>query len=61
MGYGTQQHGLGYIILNAGPQLKTDQLFAATIASALLGVAMFAGISAVGQLVLRRWYDKPLN
>jgi NitT/TauT family transport system permease protein len=61
VGYGTQDHGLGYIILYAGPQLKTDQLFAATIASALLGVALFAITSLVGRAMLGRWYDAPLN
>jgi len=61
VGYGTQQHGLGYIILYAGPQLKTDQLFAATIASALLGVVMFGTTTLVGKAVLARWYDAPLS
>lgn len=61
VGYGTTRHGLGYVILAAGPQLKTDQLFAAMIASALLGVAMFAVTTAVGKVVLARWYDPPLN
>lgn len=57
VGYGTQHHGLGYIILYAGPQLKTDQLFAATIASALLGIAMFAFTSLLGKVVLARWAE----
>jgi NitT/TauT family transport system permease protein len=61
VGYGTSHSGLGFIILNAGPQLKTDQLFAATIASALLGVAMFATVSLIGQKILERWYEAPLN
>ena len=61
VGYGTRHHGLGYTILYAGPQLKTDQLFAATIASAVLGVAMFATTSLIGRAVLVRWYDSPLN
>ena len=61
VGYGTQQHGLGFIILYAGPQLKTDQLFAATIASALLGIIMFAATTLVGKAVLAKWYEAPLN
>ena len=61
VGYGTQHHGLGYIILYSGPQLKTDQLFAATIASSLLGVAMFAITSLIGRAAVARWYDAPLN
>jgi NitT/TauT family transport system permease protein len=55
VGYGARQHGLGFIILYSGPQLKTAQLFAATIASALLGVAMFAAVSLVGRTILKRW------
>jgi NitT/TauT family transport system permease protein len=61
VGYGTRHHGLGFIILYAGPQLKTDQLFAATIASALLGVVMFAATTLLGKAVLARWYEAPLN
>ena len=61
VGYGTRQHGLGFIILYAGPQLKTDQLFAATIASALLGIIMFTATTLVGKAVLGKWYEAPLN
>ncbi|MHB8866241.1 MAG: ABC transporter permease [Pirellulaceae bacterium] len=61
VGYGTRHHGLGFIILYAGPQLKTDQLFAATIASALLGVVMFGTTTLLGKAVLARWYEAPLN
>ncbi len=61
VGYGGSHSGLGFIILNAGPQLKTDQLFAATIASAVLGVVMFATTSVVGEKVLERWYGSSLN
>lgn len=61
VGYGTTRHGLGFIILYSGPQLKTDQLFAATIASALLGVIMFATTSLAGRMLLARWQDSALN
>ncbi|MCU0960342.1 MAG: ABC transporter permease [Pirellulaceae bacterium] len=61
VGYGTRHHGLGFIILYAGPQLKTDQLFAATLASALLGVVMFAATTGLGRLVLGRWQAESLN
>ena len=61
VGYGTRHHGLGFIILYAGPQLKTDQLFAATIASAPPGVVMFATTTLLGQAVLAKWYEAPLN
>ena len=56
VGYGTRAHGLGFVILYSGPQLKTDQLFAATIASAVLGVIMFAAITLIGTLLFR--YDR---
>ncbi len=61
VGYGTTHYGLGYVILYSGPQLKTDQLFAATIASALLGVAMFSITTLIGRAVLANWYEAPLN
>jgi NitT/TauT family transport system permease protein len=61
VGYGMREHGLGYIILYAGPQLKTDQLFAATIASALLGIIMFAATTLAGKAALGRWHEAPLN
>jgi NitT/TauT family transport system permease protein len=61
VGYGTTQHGLGFIILYSGPQLKTDQLFAATILSACLGVMMFMLTSLVGRAVFSHGYEPPLN
>lgn len=61
VGYGTSHHGLGFIILYSGPQLKTDQLFAATIASALLGIIMFGAATLAGRAVLARWQDASLN
>lgn len=61
VGYGTKQHGLGFIILYAGPQLKTDQLFAATVASALLGVCMFGGVTLIGRWLLARWCEPTWN
>lgn len=61
VGYGTTQHGLGYIILHSGPQLKTAQLFAATIASAVLGVLMFGLVSFLEHRILQRWYDTPVE
>ncbi len=61
VGYGATRHGLGYIILYAGPQLKTDELFAATVASSLLGVAIFGVVSLVGHRLLSQWHDAPLN
>lgn len=56
VGYGADAFGLGYLIIVTSNQLKTDYLFAAIIASALLGLAMFALISGVGNAILRRWH-----
>lgn len=56
-GYGVDQFGLGYLILQAAPQMKTDELMAAVIASTLLGVAIFATVSLAGATILSRWYD----
>ncbi|MCO6453681.1 MAG: ABC transporter permease [Pirellulaceae bacterium] len=61
VGYGTRNHGLGYVILYSGPQLKTDQLFAATIASAVLGIVMFSAASLIGRTLLARWHQVPLD
>lgn len=51
--------GLGYLIRQKADLLKTDELFAAVIASTLLGVVIFSGVSALGATVLARWYDQP--
>ena len=56
-GYGVDQFGLGYLILQTAPQMKTDELMAAVIASTLLGVAIFAAVSLAGATILARWYD----
>jgi len=53
---GSTSHGLGYLIRNKSEQLRTDELFAAVIASTLLGVAVFAAITLFGDWVLKRWF-----
>jgi len=55
-GYGGDWYGLGYLIVSTSNQQKTDYLFAATLASMLLGVVSFATISLAGDWVLRRWH-----
>jgi NitT/TauT family transport system permease protein len=55
-GYGDGYYGLGYLIIFASNQLETDFLFAATLASMLLGVVTFAAISLLGDWILRRWH-----
>lgn len=56
-GYGTDRFGLGYLILLTSSHLKTAELFAAVMASTLLGLVIFGTVSAVGAAVLKRWYD----
>lgn len=51
------QKGLGYLILQTAPQLKTDKLFATVIASTMLGLLIFASVSFIGNLILNRWYN----
>ena len=54
-GYGAAGYGLGYVILQTSGQLKTAELFAAIFACTLLGLVLFAAVSLLGELVLRRW------
>ncbi len=55
-GYGATRYGLGYVILQTTNQLKTDELFAAIIASTGLGIAVFTIVNVAGATVLSRWY-----
>lgn len=55
-GFGGTQAGLGYLINQSTEQFKTDELFAAVIASTGLGMAVFAVVNIVGATVLARWY-----
>jgi len=54
-GYGSARYGLGYLIFQTSAQLKTPALFAAIIASTLLGLVAFGGVSLVGNQLLSRW------
>lgn len=56
-GYGAKWHGLGKVILLTRDHLKTAHLFAAVIASTLLGLAIFGAMSVLSGTVLSRWYD----
>ncbi|HUG66714.1 MAG TPA: ABC transporter permease [Pirellulaceae bacterium] len=55
-GYGATRFGLGYLIMQATNRMKTDELFAAVIASTALGMAVFTVVNIVGATVLSRWY-----
>ncbi|MBI1290785.1 ABC transporter permease subunit [bacterium] len=54
-GFGGNKFGLGYLIYFANATLKTSYLFAAVISSTLLGLAMFALITGIGNLLTLRW------
>lgn len=56
-GLGTERFGLGYLILLTNGRLKTDYLFAAIIASTLLGLAIFITVTVLGNLLLSRWKE----
>ena len=58
-GYGTEDFGLGYLIIQANGQAKTDLLFAAILFSTLLGLAIFTVVGVLNTILLRRWGDSP--
>ncbi len=55
LGLGAQRFGLGYLILQASNFTKTDELFAAVLASTGLGVAVFLLIQWSSETILSRW------
>ncbi|WP_044560411.1 ABC transporter permease [Azospirillum sp. B4] len=55
-GSGTGQ-GLAWRIVDASNRLNTPRMFAALSLLSLLGIAIFALLSLVQRLVLRRWHD----
>jgi NitT/TauT family transport system permease protein len=58
-GYSEKWFGLGYLIPAWKDAFRTDQVFAAILASTLLGLAIFATVNAISAAVLSRWYDLP--
>jgi len=60
-GTGGAGAGLAYQILLAGIQLNVPRLFAALVLITLAGVAMFAAVSALSRVVLRRWHESELD
>ncbi|MDE1147641.1 MAG: ABC transporter permease [Azospirillaceae bacterium] len=49
--------GLAWRIVEAGNRLNTARMFAALTLLSLLGIAIFALLSLVQRLALRRWHD----
>jgi NitT/TauT family transport system permease protein len=54
-GFGSSRFGLGYLVVLTSGQLKTDYLFAAILASTLLGLAIFWLTGRLGDMLLARW------
>ena len=55
VGRTTTHYGLGHLVLITSQHLKTANLFAAVIASAVLGIALFGTVTWVGSTLLARW------
>jgi len=53
-GFSEGNAGLGITVLSAYRQLRTDLLFAAVLLASVLGLSLFALVSGVGTLLLRR-------
>ncbi len=58
-GYSEKWYGLGYLIPAWKEGLKTDRLFAAILASTLLGLVIFSTVNAISAMILTRWYHLP--
>jgi NitT/TauT family transport system permease protein len=59
-GTGGTASGLAYQILMAGLQLNIPRLFAALVLITLAGVGLFALVSLLARLTLRRWHESEL-
>lgn len=53
--------GLAFRILEAGYRLNIPRMFAALILIAATGVIIFAGLSLVSHLLLRKWHESALK
>lgn len=60
-GSGGEEGGLGYIIQSAGTRLQMDVLFAATLLSALLGIAVFVAVNMVNYWILHNWHESAVR
>jgi NitT/TauT family transport system permease protein len=54
-GYGTENYGLGYLIILTNGQSRTDYLFACILFCTLLGLSIFASVSLLSTRLLARW------
>ena len=60
-GAGGTGSGLAFRILEAGYQLKIPRMFAALALISALGIAIFAVLSLVQHLLLRRWHESAMR
>lgn len=60
-GTGGMGSGLAFRILEANYRLKTDLAFAALILIALTGLLIFAVLTVVSHLVLRKWHESAVK
>jgi NitT/TauT family transport system permease protein len=58
-GYGTEDYGLGYIIINSSQKIQTDYLFACILFCTLLGLGIFTLVGTLSNFMLKRWTGTP--
>ena len=54
-GYGTNDFGLGYLIIQTSGQAKTDYLFACILFCTILGLTIFTAVGLSSHYLLKRW------
>ena len=60
-GTGGTDGGLGFIIQVAQNRMLIDELFAAALLSALLGIAVFVAVGVVSYLTLHNWHESSVR
>ncbi|WP_299405466.1 ABC transporter permease [uncultured Roseobacter sp.] len=60
-GTGGLKSGLAFRILEAGYRLNIPRMFAALILIAVTGVIIFAGLSFLSHMLLRKWHESALK
>lgn len=60
-GTGGLKSGLAFRILEAGYRLNIPRMFAALILIAITGVVIFAGLSFLSHMLLRKWHESALK
>lgn len=60
-GTGGIESGLAFRILEAGYRLNIPRMFAALLLIAAAGVVIFAGLSFISHMLLRKWHESALK